>query len=527
MKHSKIIRLWEENDRKVVLFFFIALLAAGLFLFRDFGVSWDEEYQWRNNGEVNYNFIVHGDQNTLLQGIDKYHGPAFELVLTGVQKAFRMTDTRIIFFMRHLVTFLLFYLSAIFFYLLALKLFKSRGIALTGLLLYVLSPHIFSHAFYNSKDPVFLGFFVISMYFMQLFMEKQSIRNAALLGLATAFTIDVRVIGILIPLFFVYCLLHQIICTKTLRTASGRNILLPALVFFIVLIPCIILFWPVLWLDPVHHFIEALKENSKYPFDAPVLYFGKWYTPTTLPRHYLFFWMFISRPVLYSVLFVTGLIALAAKSVTKPLAFFRGQPMAQLSLAWFFLPLLAMLVFGSPAFDTGRHLYFLHGAFVLLSLYGLQALLAWMKERGRLQAVFTAVLALSFLGAVYRMAQLHPYEHLYFNETAGNDLKRQQDNFEFDYWGLAARNTLEQLLKKDPSSPLIVWAEHLPGQINTYLLKPGDRARLQCRKNIPFARYFLADYRWQRAEQYPYKEVVCSTVLGNATLAGILKIKPE
>lgn len=521
MKYKELINLLEKNNRKVVLFFFIALLAFGIGIYRDFGVSWDEFYQWKSNGAVNYNYVVHGDKETLLNGSDKYHGPAFELVLVGFEKVLCLTDNRSIFLMRHLLCFLVFYVGALFFYYLAKYIFKNWKIALFGFLMYVLSPHIFSHAFYNSKDTVFLSFFTISIYALFWFMEKQTVWRASLFAIVTAFTIDVRIIGILIPLFLFYLLVLQLAKNKFV---IEKKLILPIVVFVLLLIGGIILFWPVLWIDPIYHFKEALKENSKYPWDAPVLYFGELYTPTTLPWHYLYFWMFVSRPVIYTILFLLGTISLAQRFIVKPVQFIREQQQAQLVLFWFFMPLLAMIVFKSPAFDTGRHLYFLHGGFVLISLFGIQQVLKWLNRKESLKTFFAGILTLSFLFLLLNMFRLHPYENLYFNETQTSSLEQHKRNFEFDYWGLSARPVLEQLVKMDSSSQIVIQAENLPGELNAYLLPKKERDRLVFTKNLAGAKYFLADYRWRKEEDYPYKTELYSCVEGNAKLSTLFKL---
>lgn len=518
MELKSSIYFTEKNGRRAVLFFFAAFLLTGLLIFKDYGISWDEQFQWKNNGAVNYDFVVHGNKAALLDGADKYHGPAFELLLTGVEKLFRLSDTRGIFLCRHLLTFLTFYFSAIFFYLLALKIFHKRMLALLGAVFYVLSPHIFSHAFYNSKDIVFLSFFTAGIYCMLQFLEKRTYLRAFVFALITAFTIDVRIIGILIPAVFIYLFFTGWLWRK--QAVDWK----PLLFYFLCLVPLVILFWPVLWIDPLFHFKEALKENSNYPWDDPVLYFGKEYTPTSLPGHYLFFWMFVSRPVIWSVFFLCGISAFAWKLFRRPFRFIRESVNEQMVLCWFFFPLLAMLVFKSPAFDTGRHLYFLHAAFVLIMLFGLQFL--WQfAERRRIAAIaISGLTGLSLIMLVAAMISLHPYEHLYFNITQGTDEARIKSRFEYDYWGLSERELLEHLLKTDSSKQVVVLAEHLPGKTNTYLLPAAERARIRFAEGTEQADYFLADYRWKKEGDYPYHTEVFSIMNGNAKVATLFKV---
>lgn len=519
MELKPIIQSIEKNNHKVVLFFFIAFLFLGLSGFRDYGVSWDEGFQWKDNGYVNYDFIIHGNSAALLKGKDKYHGPAFELVLIAGEKLMCLTDSRTIFFFRHLMTFLVFYFSAIIFYFLSLRIFKNWRIAFLGALLYVLSPHIFSHAFYNSKDTVFLSFFTISFYCLFCFLEKRTYCNAFVFAIVSAFTIDIRIIGILIPLFFIYLMIIEGIRTKRVKK-SGQ-----LLVFILSVIPLIILFWPVLWIDPIFHFTEALKENSHYPWEAPVLYFGEQYTPTTLPWHYLFYWMFISRPVIYSVLLVIGTITLLWQFISKPLNFLLVRTEAQVVLFWFFFPLVLMLIFKSPSFDTGRHMYFMHGGFVLLSLYGIEKLYKEIARWKKGHLLVTGIIGFTLIDVSVKMVRLHPLEHLYMNSFAGKDRQNIKNNFESDYWGLAERDVLEHIVRVDSSPRINIIGENAPAKLNSLILSANDRSRIHYTDNREEGGYYIADYRWKKANDYPYKTEVYSTMIGNAKIATAFKIR--
>jgi hypothetical protein len=515
---NKLISIAEKNSQKVILFFFIALLGLGLGICKDYGISWDEQFQRNNNGYANYNFIVQGEKDQLLSGHDKYHGPAFELVLVGTEKLFRLEDLRTIFLFRHLITFLAFYCSSVFLFLLAQKMFSSRKMALLALLFYVLSPHIFSHAFYNSKDIAFLSFFTISIYFMFVFLEKPDYKRALFFAFLTAFTVDIRIIGLIIPFLFLCLLVVEAGRRKRSQQTMEWK---PVLLFFAALPVLIILFWPVLWLNPLHHFVQALKENSNYPWNDPVLYFGNEYKPKFLPWHYLFFWMFVSRPVLYSILFLCGLAAMIRK-LLKPEA---DRTYVFTILSWFFIPLLAMIVFKSPAFDTGRHLYFLHGAFVLISVYGVMEINNRLKNVRFAGYTFYGLIALSFVLLSCTMIRLHPFEHLYFNFTQGFDEEKKKNRFEYDYWGLSGKQLLEELLKKDSSAQIKIFAEHLPGELNAYMLPFTERSRLFFSKTLDDADYYLADYRWKRRTDYPFKREVCSVSYGNTNTSTVFRIR--
>lgn len=84
-----------------------------LISFDEYGISWDEEAQ-RKTGIVNYEYIFSNSQE-LLTWFDRDYGVAFELPLIILEKVLNLTDSRDIFFMRHLVTHLFFLVGCFFF----------------------------------------------------------------------------------------------------------------------------------------------------------------------------------------------------------------------------------------------------------------------------------------------------------------------------------------------------------------------------------------------------------------------------
>ena len=117
--------------RLAVAGFFLVYLLAGLTMSRDYGVSWDEP-EHRTAGVMTWNYVFSGDQTYRQHTINTY-GQVFEVALTGVEKALGLSsDPRAAFLMRHLVTFLVFYVGVVFLFLLGMRRFKSWKLALLG-----------------------------------------------------------------------------------------------------------------------------------------------------------------------------------------------------------------------------------------------------------------------------------------------------------------------------------------------------------------------------------------------------------
>lgn len=510
------------RQKAIVIVFFSILLLTGLLIFNQYGLSWDEGMQWKNNGYVNFNYVVHGDKDALLASTDKYHGPAFELTLVAIEKVFKLTDTRSVYLMRHLVNFMFFFVSVIFFYLAANKIFKNWKLALTGCVMYVLSPRIFAEAFYNSKDIITLAFFVISFYTLLLFHEKQTWKLAALHAMLCAYTIDIRITAIILPMLSVVYIFLQISAAVLYKNKLNMNFVV-FILYFISLTGFTILFWPVLWEGPVFHFVQAFKEMSLYQWDSTVLYFGKYIVVGELPWHYLPLWILISTPVLYSVLFFTGLYDFVKTLFINPSMLLISEKNKVLLVLWFFTPILAVILLNSIVYDAWRHVFFIYGAFLFIALDGLKILFIQAAKFKNGKLFLGILLALSFISTFSNMVKMHPYQNVYFNFLAGNDMQKVKSNFEFDYWGLSNRAALEYILKSDTASVITVLAPHTPGVLNAQILPLNQRNRLRFTIVLNEADYYLGDYRAHK-QDYILKNEVFHVNSGNAKLVSVFKL---
>ena len=200
---------YENIFKKGAYIFFILFFIFGCFVFSDYGISIDERVSRIQNGEINYNYIKTGNSNELLSTREKYHGPAYEFFLYAAEKFFNITESRDVYLLRHGLTFLTFFISVLFFYKLNLKVFKSNVAGLFGCIMLVISPRIFAESFYNSKDLVMLCFCIMASYTMFLFVEKQTILMALIHAALCGFVIDIRMMGLLLPLLTIFMYVFQ------------------------------------------------------------------------------------------------------------------------------------------------------------------------------------------------------------------------------------------------------------------------------------------------------------------------------
>ncbi len=523
--------LKEKFIRYYIFLFFFAYFCIGLTIYNDYGMSWDELWQRHNNGLKNYAYLFEGDK-ALSEGNEKYHGPAFELLLIVIEKIFHLKDSRTIYLVRHFVTFLIFFTGVIFFCFLCRHRFDSWKIGLAGSLFLILSPRIFADSFYNSKDIPFLSVFVISNYTLIRYRDNKTYGNILVHALISAFLTDIRIMGIFIP-FFTFLLICMDLPADIRSDKAAIKHTFFMLVAYISLWSLFtICFWPILWEGPIYHFIRAVKEMSRYHFTETCLYMGEYVEASELPWHYVPVWMLITTPVLYSFSFFIGLYLFLKSLFRHPLKFFSDRQGRYdfIILLCFFLPLISVIALHSVLYDAWRHMFFIYPAFLLISLKGLADLFQMISSVFKERACHVAKIGLSLIiaaslsGTVHFMIRYHPYQNVYFNILVGRDMSIIKDNFEMDYWGLSYKQALEYILKHDADEYIPVAVENYPGMLNTYFLPPLDRKRIKVVGKASEAKYFLSNYRWHR-EAYNNLKEFYSIKINGGKIMGIYKLR--
>ncbi|MBL7068420.1 MAG: glycosyltransferase family 39 protein [Candidatus Omnitrophica bacterium] len=522
---EKITALIEKRFKVIVCLFFVVYFLVGLTVFKDYGVSCDESLS-RTRGILAFNYVFKHDK-ALLSYVYRYHGTAFEILLAAIEKTLNMTENiRTVYFMRHLATFLLFFTGVIFFYFLCKYRFQSWKVGLLGSLFLILSPRIFAHSFYNPKDIPFTAVFIISIYTLIGYLNKKTLSGAALHAGACAVLFNIRLAGIIVPLFTASFIIADLsIARRTMR----RRIIGNFSAYLILLTFLIVLLWPVLWEGPLSHFKDILRLMQCYNWTGDVLYFGNYIHNTELPWHYIPVWIAISTPLLYTILFFIGSSFSISALLKNRTEFYIKRRDDLIFLMWFFLPLAAVIMPRSGLYDAWRHLFFIYPALLIFSLIGLTLIVEFIKPRlrGLRYTAFKVILILitvsSLLNAAIFMIRYHPYQNLFFNVLAGRDMEAVKDSFELDYWGLSYRKALEHILKNDKKDTIKIYPRNLPVENNLLMLPLKDKERVVLVEDPKKAGYFLTNYRWHKSE-YPFKDEHYTVKIGDTKIIAVYKL---
>ena len=263
-----------------------------------------------------------------------------------------------------------------------------------------------------------MSMFIICFFFTAIAFSRKKSGYFIMAGMCSGLLINIRVMGILVPLFTILFLLIDLVKEK-----GKKQILLSMLVYIISAAGILFLSWPYLWDDPFGNFAAAFISMSKYRWDNYLLMFGEFVRSTKIGWWYFPSWFVITTPVVYLFLGMTGIVVLCYHFLKSPGKFLTSTTERNhlLFLSCFAAPVLAVIVLHSVLYDSWRQLFFIYPSFLLLAIYGLSSILNRKSGKGSLtRYIVMGIIALSFLNTVWFMAKSHPFQDVYFNKLVSH-----------------------------------------------------------------------------------------------------------
>ncbi len=518
LDNSYKIRSLSIIQKVILTLFFSAIVLIGLRIAGDYGVAWDDHLQ-TVIGKQNLEYAL-GENQDLFHNVDRFYGSAFELPLYYLQSFFKSFSSQI--YVRHLITHLYFVFALLLFFKLILRSFKSFPLALMGVLLLYLQPRIFAHSFFNSKDLPFLSTFVISIYTLWMLVENPgNTKRLIIHAFVTAFLIDIRLIGVLMPALSVGIMLLVYIPLRRFRV-----IVKPIILYFLATTILVYMLWPALWLHPLL-FFESFVRMAHFPWRYTNLIAGHTVFATQNPWYYIPLWIGITTPVSLLIAYLVGLGFGIKNIFVKKDFLLNSQQLFMLSLAMLPIDLWLFFLILKPTFYDGwRHLFFLSPLLVIGAVYGVNCFFINMKKRNNkylLVSVSIALLVLTIVPAV-KMILLHPYQQVHFNMFISKKPNYIRENYEMDYWGLSYKEGFEKLLNIDTNNNIKVYPANIAALDNCKLVNE-DSKRITIVDKIEEADYFITNYRFHPKE-YSYKKVIGIYRQGSCIL-GVYKLKKQ
>ena len=501
-----------------IILFLLALM-AGLFIFRDYGISWDEPIQ-RDLGIATYNYVFKGDP-ALKTAADRALGTGFELPLIILERALKLNDSRDIYLVRHIATHIFFLLSLFCGYILALRVFKNQFIACVAFLLFIFEPRIYAHSFFNSKDIPFLSACLISLLVSQVAFEKRTKGWYLLLGIAWGYATSIRSMGVIflpcIALFFITDLF-----SKRMQQDGKQPAVTGPLLFVAGYMGMLYLSWPFLWSAPVDNFLSSFHAVTNLNTGVKKeLFAGDYLNYKQLDLGYIPKWFAITVPELWLFAGIAGFVWLTVAVVRKPGKFLLNTPERNfvLYLTCFAMPVVIMSVFHGININDWRHLYFIYPPFVMLVLFVISKLAAGNKK---IIVQGLCILQLGLTGCF--MVKNHPFQQVYFNSLVSHEQESLNKNYELDYWGCSYKQGLEYLVATNRQVPIRIALSNEPLLNNLLILKKEDRQRVFVIDDLAQTDYILIDNHANCRNDFPYAKVLYSIKVLNSSIMCVYKL---
>jgi hypothetical protein len=436
-----------DEKRRVtfVALFFGILALIGLLSFRDYGIPYDEG-TLTELGMKSYEYVFEG--KPYIESRDnRFHGTALELPLHTFLEWIG-ADTLTTLYVRRFVVFSFFFGTAIALYFLGKRFFRDWKIALLGCIFFALSPHVFAHGFYNSRDIPNMALFTIAMVTLLRLLEHRSFVQAIVHGIVCGLAIGIRMPSVLLIAFTLgFLALHAIIDSGSWKPKI-RSFLLISACYLAALGMTLYTVWPLLWVHPVKHFIDAYAFMSS--IKPPLTFFGTIYTD--VPWFYIPAWIAITTPLLYTIFMLIGTVSVSVLLIRKHIHLLQTPDYSILiPLAWFFGPIIAIVVLRAGIYQEWRHVLFIYPAFILLSLHGIRTLEKFLQSYpSAICRLSMVALAVPLLSTSFWMLRNHPFENVYYA------VKREwiSPTLEMDYWGHSTRYAAEFIAKHDERRPI-------------------------------------------------------------------------
>jgi hypothetical protein len=479
------MNLFKRFVEKPILLLLAINILFGLFVFRDYGFSWDEPLFYDYGNALGYAYSPRawfsGDfdisQSYGASGDDhKTRGPAYLLLAREpvyLLEAFGLDQASA----WHLVNFLFFQLGVYFLYRLTVRWVKPSA-ALAASALFSWQPMLWGHAFINPKDPPFLVFFLASVclgFEMVDILAGETKNNkqkylglilpAVLLGIATS----IRVLGPLAGLF--------VIVYALVRLGKRTTQVIPHLVLYgILAILVMFMTWPFLWENPIANFGGVLRFMSDNPTSLSVLFGGAVYRAGELPRRYLPFILLTTLTEPVWLFFFAGIV-IAHLRLYKQRIRERGQPFTGwialrrkdvislvLVFLWVVIPIIYVLVRKPAVYDGLRHFLFILPPVFIFTGFAFEFIIDRIASIWLRAGLILILLLPGILGII----QLHPYEYTYYNLFVGGTSGAFRQ-YETDYWLTCYKEAVETL-DRTTDHPLDLYV-HREAYIAAYYAK--------------------------------------------------------
>ncbi len=459
----------EKAVKKPILLLLAVNLLTGVFIFRDYGLSWDEPYFYAYADSLGYaysprewfsgNFDL---ENSYGPSADDHRtrGPAYLFLARNFVDGLEAlgSDSASAW---HLVNFVFFQFGVYFLYRFSMRWMTSSA-AFAAAAFFSYQPLLWGHAFINPKDPPFLVFFLASVCLgfemadeisaTKSIWNWKTIAAAFCLGIATSIRVLGPLAGLLVLAYAFLSLRRGLKSAATHTKPAKADLARSIALYAIIAVGVAILTWPYLWSNPISQFTEVFRFMSDNPTQLAVLFNGEIFRANDMPLRYIPFMLAATLTEPTWILFAIGLVIGIMK-------FYKSNPsqLASLLLAlgWFVIIIAYILIQRPAVYDGVRHFLFMLPPIFVFSGFVFE----WIIE-GTSIWLRAGMILLVLLSGIVGIIQLHPYEYAYYNSLVGGTSGAFRE-YETEYWLTCYKEAVSQL------------DEQVDGPVNLFVLREG------------------------------------------------------
>ena len=468
-------------------------LLAGALVLDDYGITPDE-WEQRLIGEAALDSLAGaGDRawDQLFLYHDRYYGPAFEAPLVLAERIPGLSASRDIYLTRHLLTHLFFLAGGVFCYLLVLRMFGNRLLALAAMVLFLLHPRLYAHSFFNTKDIPFAAMFMIVLYLTHRAFRRDTVGAFLLCGVGVGLLVNLRIMGLI--LFAAVLGLRALDLLFSGGVGERKRVLLTGAAFALGAVLTYYATFPVLWTDPIGRFGEVWTVLGNHPREMVELFRGESrYTPDGSPFEYIPVWIGITTPPATLLLAMIGAVMLCQRATRRPRDIWRATSIRfnLLLLALILAPIVIIFVRQSNIYHDWRQVYFLYAPLALLAAAGLHWLLSY-TGRGWLWVGSCSLLGATVAITLVSMWRIHPLEDSYYNSLVDRTTPNYLlSRYETDYWLQSSWKLIQEAVEDHPEQDILfsTWAP-----ISSTALLPESKRERISGNNAFFSFGFYSD----------------------------------
>lgn len=410
------------------------LFVLAVLVFRDYGISNDEEVQHRY-GELIVNYYASGFRDTALFNYKNLYlyGGLFDILAVGAAKILPFDP----FLIRHFLSAMIGVAGIAGAWATARLIAGSRAGLIALIALAICGPY-FGGMFNHTKDVPFAAAMIGAIYFLLRAardLPAPRWRDVIGFGLMLGAATGLRAMGLLLIGYAGLLVLMSV--PRPFRFADGAVFLSKSALRFApaVLIGYVLMIaaWPWAWLAPLNP-LRAIFSFAHFHYEIRTIVAGEVYRMADVPWWYVPFYLLIKIPL---VVYAGALCAIAASVWALARDGLSELPRRHVETAFVVFvavfPVLCEAMAEGPAFTGMRHFMFVLPPLAVLAGIGFDAALRAVSPRRWLAASVAAGLSLSFAWNASVLVRLHPYEYMFYNPLVGG-LEGAARQYEMDYW---------------------------------------------------------------------------------------------